>query len=88
VGGFSLALGILPKYSVVCLLTFLVPATLVGHAFWLAADAQVLQIQVINFFKNVSIASGLLFIASIENQPGLKSSVRFSSAPSKRTASV
>jgi len=88
VGGLSLALGILPKYSAVCLLTFLVPATLIGHAFWSAADAQVLQIQVINFFKNVSIAAGLVFMASIENQPGLKAPAGLFKGAFKRKASV
>ncbi len=76
VAGAALALGILPRYSAVGLVMFLVPATLMGHAFWLATGTEVLQLQAINFFKNVSIAAGLLLIASIEDQPWLKRSPR------------
>ena len=64
VAGAALALGILPRYSAVGLIVFLVPAILIGHAFWLATGTQVLQVQAINFFKNVSIAAGLLLIAA------------------------
>ena len=70
-GGLALILGIFPRVAALALFAFLVPATLVGHAFWLAADTPVFVGQLINFLKNVAMMGGLLFISSIPDQPGV-----------------
>ena len=60
--GFALAFGIFPKWAALGLLVFLVPATWIGHPFWRLAGTPEFQGQMVNFFKNVAIMGGLLFI--------------------------
>jgi putative oxidoreductase len=62
VAGFALAFGILPQWAALRLLLFLVPATLIGHPFWRLAGTPEFQGQMVNFFKNIAIMGGLLFI--------------------------
>jgi putative oxidoreductase len=69
IGGLALVLGIFPRLGALALFAFLIPATLAAHAFWLAAGTPDFMGQLINFSKNVAIMGGLLFIASIEDQP-------------------
>ena len=71
VAGLGLILGIYPRISALALLLFLIPATLMGHAFWLAIGTSLYTVQLINFFKNVSMAGGLIFIIAAANQPVL-----------------
>jgi putative oxidoreductase len=71
VAGLGLILGIYPRISALALLLFLIAATLVGHAFWLAIGTSLYTIQLINFFKNVSMAGGLVFIIATTSQPVL-----------------
>jgi putative oxidoreductase len=71
VAGLGLILGIYPRISALALLLFLIPATPVGHAFWLAIGTSLYPIQLINFFKNVSMAGGLIFIIASTSQPVL-----------------
>jgi putative oxidoreductase len=71
--GFALALGIFPKWAALGLLLFLVPATWIGHPFWRLAGTPEFQGQMVNFFKNVAIMGGLLFIMGASPyQRGLK----------------
>src|ERR1700723_2461351 len=75
VAGTGLVLGIYPRVSCVALLLFLIPATLMAHAFWQVAGTSPLYVlQLINFFKNVCMAGGLVFIAAAKDQPLLFSS--------------
>ena len=67
--GLGLTLGIYPRLSALGLLVFLIPATLMAHEFWLAAGTSLYTVQLINFFKNVCMAGGLLFIIATKNQP-------------------
>ena len=62
VAGFALAFGIFPQWAALGLLIFLVPATWIGHPFWRLAGTPAFQGQMVNFFKNVAIMGGLLFI--------------------------
>jgi putative oxidoreductase len=62
VAGFALAFGVVPKWAALGLLVFLVPATWIGHPFWRLAGTPEFQGQMVNFFKNVAIMGGLLFI--------------------------
>jgi putative oxidoreductase len=71
VAGLGLILGLYPRISALALLLFLIPATLVGHAFWLAIGTSLYPIQLINFFKNVCMAGGLIFIIATTSQPVL-----------------
>ncbi|MGC1298799.1 MAG: DoxX family protein [Alloacidobacterium sp.] len=71
IAGTCLVLGIYPRVSAIALLLFLIPATLMAHAFWQVADASLYPVQLINFFKNVCMAGGLVFIAAAKDQPVL-----------------
>jgi putative oxidoreductase len=62
VAGFALAFGIFPKWAALGLLLFLVPATWIGHPFWRLAGTPAFQGQMVNFFKNIAIMGGLVFI--------------------------
>ena len=72
VAGFALALGIYPQLAALALIVFLIPATLVAHAFWLSpGGTPEFTGQLINFSKNIAMMGGLLFIASTSTQPSL-----------------
>jgi putative oxidoreductase len=71
IAGTALVLGIYPRVSAIPLLLFLIPATLMAHAFWQTADPSTYMVQLINFFKNVCMAGGLVFIAATKDQPVL-----------------
>jgi putative oxidoreductase len=75
IGGLALAFGIFQRVAALALIAFLVAATLVGHAFWLAAAGTPVFVgQLINFLKNLAMMGGLLFVASTQSQPALVSS--------------
>ena len=63
VGGLALATGRFPRLAALGLAAGLVPATVLGHAFWSAPEDQK-QMQQINFFKNLSLLGGLLIAAA------------------------
>jgi putative oxidoreductase len=69
VASIGLIFGIYPRLAALVLILFLIPATLMAHAFWQAAGTPLYTVQVINFFKNVCMAGGLLFLAATKNQP-------------------
>jgi putative oxidoreductase len=71
IAGTALVLGIYPRVSAIALLLFLIPATLMAHAFWQVAGTTLYPVQLINFFKNVCMAGGLVFIAAAKDQPAL-----------------
>jgi putative oxidoreductase len=71
IAGTCLVLGIYPRISAVALLLFLIPATLMAHAFWQVSGTSLYMVQLINFFKNVCMAGGLVFIAAAKDQPVL-----------------
>lgn len=67
-GGMSLLLGCKARLGALWLFLFLIPTTLVFHAFW-TSPPEKLQIQSIMFMKNLAIMGGLLFIASFGPGP-------------------
>jgi putative oxidoreductase len=71
IGGFALILGIYPQIAAIALIAFLVPATLMGHAFWQVAGTPAYFPQLLNFLKNAAMTGGLLFISATLNQPTL-----------------
>lgn len=62
-GGVSVLAGWKTRWGVGALLAFLAPVTVVFHGFWGSQGAEV-QLQMIQFLKNVSIAGGLLALGS------------------------
>jgi putative oxidoreductase len=71
IAGTGLILGIYPRVSALTLLLFLIPATLMAHAFWQADGTPLYPVQLINFSKNVCMAGGLIFIIATRMQPVL-----------------
>ena len=70
IAGLALAFGIFPRVAALALVAFLIAATLVGHAFWLAAAGTPVFVgQLINFLKNLAMMGGLLFVGSTRSQP-------------------
>ena len=76
IGGLALAFGIFQRVAALALIAFLVAATFVGHAFWLAAAGTPVFVgQLINFLKNLAMMGGLLFVGSTQGQPALIRSI-------------
>ena len=70
IGGLALAFGIFQRVAAVALIAFLIAATFVGHAFWLAAAGTPVFVgQLINFLKNLAMMGGLVFVASTQSHP-------------------
>lgn len=68
--GLSFLLGWHPRLGVAALALFLVPTTLIMHAFWVETDPAVRQLQLTNFSKNFGLlGSSLLFLAIREPWP-------------------
>lgn len=62
--GTLLALGKCPRLSSMALLGSLVPTTLAAHAFWEIEDPGERQQQMTQFFKNASLAGGLIIASA------------------------
>lgn len=62
-GAISIATGFLTRAGSVGLILFMIPTTLVFHAFWNAAGEAHLQ-QMVNFLKNLAIIGGLAVLAA------------------------
>ena len=64
VAGLSFLLGVFPRLGVAAIVLFLVPVTLIMHAFWADHDPMRRQNDLINFTKNVGLlGSSLMFLA-------------------------
>jgi len=57
-GGLALALGFLTRIGALGLILFLIPTTVIFHAFWNLEGAE-RQLQLVNFMKNLAIIGGL-----------------------------
>jgi putative oxidoreductase len=69
IASIGLIFGIRPRLAALALILFLIPATLMAHAFWQAVGTPLYTVQVINFCKNVCMAGGLAFVAATKEQP-------------------
>jgi len=69
--GLGFVAGIYPRLCAIGLILFLIPATLIAHAVW-SVPSPIFQVQLINFFKNVSIVGGLLMVACSKGFRGLQ----------------
>ena len=81
--GLALATGRLPKLASLVLIGSLVPTTLTGHPYWKEADPQAKVKQREQFFKNVSMAGGLLF-AAVDVEPSARERVEIAARRVKR----
>ncbi|MBS7458122.1 DoxX family protein [Coralloluteibacterium stylophorae] len=61
VAGAMLVLGVRPRWAAAALAVFLVPTTLLFHAFW-NAGAESYQTELTSFLKNAAILGGMLLV--------------------------
>lgn len=64
-GGLMLITGWQARWSALVIALFLIPTTLVFHAFW-SADAASFQNQLTQFLKNLAILGGMLLVIERE----------------------
>jgi putative oxidoreductase len=70
IAGLSLLLGVFPKIGVAALVLFMVPVTIMMHAFWSETDPAARMSDMINFTKNFALlGSSLMFLAVPEPWP-------------------
>ena len=62
-GGLSLLLGYRTRLGAWLLVVFLVPVTLMMHAFWAVSDPAMFLIQLTLFVRNLTMLGAALFIA-------------------------
>jgi putative oxidoreductase len=62
-GGLALVLGLYTRWAALALAVFSVLAALIFHNYWAVPPEQVMA-QQINFWKNISIAGGMLVLAA------------------------
>jgi uncharacterized membrane protein YphA (DoxX/SURF4 family) len=64
IAGLSFLLGVFPRVGVGAIVLFLVPVTLIMHAFWADRDPAQRQADMVNFSKNIGLlGSSLMFLA-------------------------
>ncbi|HEY9789958.1 MAG TPA: DoxX family protein [Candidatus Obscuribacterales bacterium] len=61
-GGIAILFGIYSRMSALIMLLYLIPVTLTMHDFWAVIPAQ-MNIQLVNFLKNLAIMGGLAMLA-------------------------
>ena len=59
-GGLMILLGIWADLGALLLIAFLLPTTLIMHAFWKHEDPQMAQAEQVSFLKNISLTGGAL----------------------------
>jgi uncharacterized membrane protein YphA (DoxX/SURF4 family) len=69
-GGLSVMLGVYPDVGVALLVIFLVPTAFIVHNFWTASDPQTHMMEMVQFMKDIALASSaLMFLAIPEPWP-------------------
>jgi uncharacterized membrane protein YphA (DoxX/SURF4 family) len=61
-GGTMIATGIWPDVGALLIIGFVLPAGFVGHAYWKETDWQMRAAQRAQFWKNIAICGGALYI--------------------------
>ncbi len=69
-GGLSVITGIWIDLGAIVLAAILVIMAVKMHDFWTVSDPQAKQPEMINFFKNISLAGGALFIFALAATEG------------------
>jgi putative oxidoreductase len=59
-GGLSMLLGVYPVVGIILLVVFLLGVSFQMHSYWKVDDAQMKQIDMINFTKNMALVGALL----------------------------
>ncbi len=67
-GGLMLLLGWNARWAALAIFLFIIPTTLIFHAFWVT-DAAQMQNQIIHFMKNLAILGGMLYIMAYGSGP-------------------
>lgn len=67
-GGILLMVGWQARWAATALILFTVVATLIFHQFW-SVDAAQMQMQQIQFMKNLAIIGGLLYVVAYGSGP-------------------
>ena len=62
-GGLSILLGYRTRWGAWLIVLFLVPVTIMMHAFWNESDPMMRQMQMVNFMKNLALLGGALAFA-------------------------
>lgn len=62
IGGVSTLFHVYPTVGLIALAVFLVPVTLIMHAFWKAGDAQTKMGEQVNFTKNLALLGAVLIL--------------------------
>ena len=62
VGGVLIVLGLGVRYASLLMILFVIVATAISHRFWEFADPQQFRLQQSQFFKNLSIIAGFVFL--------------------------
>jgi len=65
IAGLSFILGIYPDVGIAALVLFLVPVTVMMHAFWADRDPTMRQMDIVNFTKNIGLLGSALMFAAI-----------------------
>jgi uncharacterized membrane protein YphA (DoxX/SURF4 family) len=61
-GGLSMLLGVYPSLGSILLILFLLGVSFQIHSFWKVDDAQMKQVDMINFTKNMALVGALLML--------------------------
>ena len=62
VGGTLCVLGLFSRYTALLMILFVIVATAISHRFWTFADPAQFRAQQSQFFKNLSIIGGFVFL--------------------------
>jgi len=65
IGGLHVLLGVMPRFGLSLLVAFLIPVTLIMHAFWLVPDPQQRMSEVVNFTKNAALIGACFGIMAV-----------------------
>ena len=68
VGGVLLVIGWQTRWAATAIFLFMIPTTLIFHAFWAAAAANQ-QMETIQFMKNLCIMGGMLYVMAFGAGP-------------------
>jgi len=65
IGGLSILLGIYPTVGTVALVLFLLPVTVMMHAFWKVQDPMAKMGEMVNFMKNFALLGSALMLLAV-----------------------
>ena len=88
-GGLSVLLGFKARWGAWLLVLFLVPVSVMMHAFWAVKDPTMAQMQQIHFMKNMTMLGGALLVVYFGSGPVSVDAwlgARRSAAPAKAPA--